>query len=89
MRVSPTKAFLRDLKKVSKQDQTASIEALELFVSNHKAKKLNFEPVRSRSGYFTIRATYSIRILLRQTEPYAFDVVAIGNHDYVYASYFR
>jgi hypothetical protein len=31
---------------------------------------------------------YSIRILLREIDPQHFGIVAVGNHDYIYASLF-
>lgn len=89
MKVTPTGAFLRGLKKLSKSDAADTIAALELFVADHRVKALNFEPVKSRGGYFTIRSNYKVRVLLRETDPDTFDVVAVGNHDYVYVSYFR
>lgn len=89
MTVAPTGAFLRSLKKLSKTDASDTIAALELFVCDHRAQPLNFEPVKSRAGYFTIRSNYKVRVLLRQTLPETFEIVAVGGHDYVYASYFR
>jgi len=89
MRITPSGAFRRDLRRLDRSVAEDVIQALELFCSDHKAKALNFETVRSRKGYFTIRANYSVRILLRLTAPSEFDVVAVGNHDYIYASYFR
>ena len=89
MQVKPTKPFLRDIKKLSRSDSDAVIEALSLFMRDPQAKSLNFEKVTSRVGYFTVRGTYSIRVLLFQHDRNAFDAVAVGNHDYIYASYFK
>ncbi|MFG1205566.1 hypothetical protein [Xanthobacter flavus] len=89
MQVTPTRAFLRDLKNISRQDADAVADALEMFMQDPKAKPLNFEPVKSRRGYFTIRASYKTRVLLLQQADDAFDVVAVGNHDYIYVSYFK
>lgn len=89
MQVTPTGAFLRNLKKLSKSDAADTIAALETFVVDHKARSLNFEPVKSRPGYFTIRSNYGVRVILRQTAQNEFDIVAVGNHDFVYVSYFR
>ena len=89
MRVEATRAFLRDLKMISKSDAEDTVTALEAFVSSQAGRKLNFEPVVHRVGYFTIRSNYSIRVLLRKTGKDVFDVVAVGKHDYIYASYFR
>jgi len=89
MNVSIAKAFGRDLRRLSKSDSVDAIVALELFLENPKARELNFERVRSKDGYFTIRANYSSRILLRRLALDHYEAVAVGNHDYVYASYFK
>ena len=81
MRVVPTSAFLHTLKKLPKKDAEAVIIALEKFASGERAPQLNFENVRHRPGYHTIRATIKTRILLKKTSKDAFDVVAVGNHD--------
>lgn len=88
MRVTPTGSFLRSLKRLSKADADDTIAALERFVVDPHAKSLNFERVKSKKGYFTIRSNYSIRILLRETAPQTFDVVIVGNHDYIYERFF-
>ena len=88
MRVTPVGAFSRSLKKLSTKDRDDAISALQSFVVNPHAKSLNFEKVRTRKGYFTIRANYSIRILLRYIEREHYEAVAVGNHDYIYESYF-
>jgi hypothetical protein len=88
MQVTPTGAFLRSLKRLSKSDAEDTASALELFLVTPDAKSLNFERVKSRKGYFTIRSNYSIRILLRETAPQAFEIVAVGNHDYIYQRFF-
>lgn len=89
MRVVTTKPFTRDLKKLARSDAEAVIDALALFMREPQAKSLNFEKVTSRVGYFTVRGTYAIRVLLYQQERDLFDAVAVGNHDYIYASYFK
>lgn len=88
MRVRPTGAFLRSLKRLSKSDAEDATSALERFLVDPQQKSLNFERVKSRKGYFTIRANYSIRVLLRQVAPQEFEIVAVGNHDYIYERYF-
>jgi hypothetical protein len=89
MNVRPTNPFLRNLKRLPEQDALAVAQALELFASDPHAPSLNFEKVTRRKGFFTIRGNYSIRILLQKTATDAYDAVAVGNHDYVYASYFK
>jgi len=90
VKATPTKAFLRDLKRIGRGTrQDDAITALELFIVNPFASALNFEQVRSRKGYFSIRANYHDRIILRSIGPSAYEAVAVGNHDYVYVSFFR
>ncbi|KKX25290.1 hypothetical protein [Rhizobium sp. LC145] len=89
MKLTPTKPFLRDLKGLSKTDAYAVAEAMALFMREPHTRGLNFEKVTSRSGYFTIRGTYSIRVLLFQDGREDYSAVAVGNHDYIYASYFK
>jgi hypothetical protein len=45
--------------------------------------------VKSRKGYFTIRANFSTRVLLREVTPQHYEVAAVGNHDYIYENYFK
>lgn len=88
MELIQTGKFRRSLKRLSSSDAEDTIAALELFMTSPHAKSLNFEKVRSRKAYHTIRANYGIRILLRETAPQAFEIVAVGNHDYIYESFF-
>lgn len=87
--VTVTGPFKRDLKRLAKQDGESVITALQTFIETPDAKDLNFEAVVSRAGYFSIRATYKVRVLLKRVGGDCYDAVAVGNHDYVYASYFK
>lgn len=89
MRLEVSRRFEKDLKRLSKSDAEHAIEAIEAFTINPTARALNFEKVWNRAGYFTIRATFKVRILLRQIGEEEFEALAIGNHDYIYESYFR
>jgi hypothetical protein len=91
VRVVVTKAFLRDLKRLGKGSsrQDDAIESIEQFIKNPWLPKLNFESIKSQKGYYSIRASYQDRILLRAVKQGEYDAVAIGNHDYIYESYFR
>jgi hypothetical protein len=89
MQVTPTGAFLRSRKKLSVSDAEDTTSALELFLVDPQAKALNFEKVKSRKGYFTIRANFSTRVLLREVTPQHYEVAAVGNHDYIYENYFK
>lgn len=89
MKVEVTRRFEKDLKRLLKSDAEQALESLERFIDHPKDPSLNFERVTNRAGYFSIRATFKIRILLRMTAIDEYDVVAIGNHDYIYKSYFR
>jgi hypothetical protein len=89
MKLEVTRRFEKDLKRLSKSDAEQAIEAIEIFVIEPTTRVLNFEKVRNRAGYFTIRANFKIRILLRQIGVDEYEAAAIGNHDYIYESYFR
>ncbi len=89
MQIKLTKAFQRNHKRLSKKHKEDTTQALELFIDDTNNRRLNFEAVKSRIGYFTIRANYSLRILLKETADDSFDVVAVGNHDFIYARYFK
>jgi hypothetical protein len=91
VRVVVTKAFLRDLKRLGKGSsrQDDAITSIEQFMKNPGLPKLNFESVKSRKGYHSIRSSHHDRILLRIVKPDEYEAVAIGNHDYIYQSYFR
>jgi hypothetical protein len=50
-KVTPTGAFLRDLKRLGKgARRNDAIIAIELFVENPHAASLNFEPIRSQKA---------------------------------------
>ena len=88
--VTPTKAFLKDMKRLGDEFRQEQVfDAIGRFIENPRSPGLNFEQIRSKTGYFSIRANYHDRILLRETGPWKYDAVAIGNHDYIYGSYFR
>ena len=87
--VISAKSFERDCKKLSSQRNDSVIEALKLFLRNPKQSSLNFESVSGHKGYFTIRSTLKDRILLRKIDAQSYEAVAVGNHDYIYESYFR
>jgi hypothetical protein len=89
--VTPTGAFLRDLKRLGTLDRkSAATDALVLFAKNPGHTKLNFERVLSRKGYHTIRASFGDRILLlKDTSGDGYAAVAIGDHDYIYRGYFK
>lgn len=89
MEVTFTGLFLRTLKRLSRADAEDTTQAVKNFINNPNSKSLNFEKVRSRAGYFTIRANFKTRVLLKQRAQDKYDAVAVGNHDYVYESYFR
>jgi len=89
MKVTPSGPFQRDLKKLSRQDATDVINAIARFMTSPNHPALNFEQVKSRKGYFSIRANLRVRVLLKREETESFVAVAVGSHDYVYASYFK
>lgn len=89
MKLEVSRRFEKDLKRLSKSDAQQAIEAIETFAIDPTTRALNFEKVRNRAGYFTIRANFKVRILLRQIGVDEYEAVVIGNHDYIYESYFR
>lgn len=89
MKVEVTRRFEKDLKRLLKSDAAQAVDSLKLFIDHPTDPSLNFERVINRTGYFSIRATFKIRILLHLTAVDEYDAVAIGNHDYIYKSYFR
>jgi hypothetical protein len=87
--VIPTKAFIRDLKRLGNvARQSSAREAVVLCQQNHKDQQLRFEAIRQR-GYFTIRSTFGDRVLLHKISDGVYEAVAIGNHDYIYGTFFR
>jgi hypothetical protein len=91
VQVTPTRAFLKDLKGLggdeNRRDQV--ISSLQQFLENPRSPGLNFERVKSQKGYFTIRASIHDRVLLREVAPGHYEASAVGNHDYIYVSFFR
>jgi hypothetical protein len=87
--LTPTGAFRRSLKRLSASDVEDTLSALKRFQANLDDRSLNFEKVRNAQGYFTIRSNLSIRILLKRTAPERYDIVIVGNHDYVYERFFK
>lgn len=85
MRLTLTGSFKRSLKRLSSDNLEDTLAALKLFQVTPDHPALNFEKLRNTAGYFTIRSNYSIRVLLRRTAADEYDVVAVGNHDYIYA----
>jgi hypothetical protein len=89
IRLVAANSFKRDLKKIRDKRRTdAAQAALQAFLENSKSVALNFETVVSRKGYFTIRTNIHDRILLKQIDG-GFEILALGNHDYIYGQYFR
>lgn len=90
VRIIPTKAYIRDLKRLASDDrQKSAKDAVVLCQKNHKHHELRFEALKHRSGHYTIRSTYSDRVLLKKVGDGIYEAVAVGNHDYIYGTYFR
>lgn len=86
--ISLSSSFERDFRKLSKRDQERVRASLVEFAKGVRSKGLNFEVVKNHRGYCTIRGTRGIRVLLRMVDAGIFEAVAVGNHDYIYGSYF-
>jgi hypothetical protein len=82
-------SFAKYRKKLSSERDDAVILTLRAFMVTPYLNSLNFEPVAGRKGYYTIRTSIADRILLRKTGGESYEVVAVGNHDLIYNSYFR
>jgi hypothetical protein len=91
LRVSTPNSFSKSLKRLKNPSkQEATIAALTLFMQSPHSPKLNFEGLRGRRGFFSIRVDYETRVLLREVEKNVhYEAVAVGNHDLIYESYFR
>jgi hypothetical protein len=88
IRLVAAKSFKRDLKKIrDKRRRDSAQEALLAFRENPKSRGLNFESIRGKPEYYTIRSNYHDRVLLRQVSRSEYEVVAVGNHDYIYDSF--
>lgn len=89
-KVAPTDAFVRDVKRLKDPVRKKKAnDALVLFIQNKRHSGLNFERVKSKSEYFTIRCDRSDRILLLKLSEDNYQAVAVGNHDYIYHGYFK
>jgi hypothetical protein len=85
IRLVAAKSFERDIKKIRDRHRRDSAQAaLITFCENPKSRGLNFESIKGKSGYYTIRANYHDRILLRQINRSEYEMVAVRNHDYIY-----
>jgi mRNA-degrading endonuclease RelE of RelBE toxin-antitoxin system len=87
--VRAAKSFGKHAKKLSIARREAVAAAVKSFAANPETPGLNFEAVTGRKGYYTIRSGIGDRVLLRKTGPQAYDLVAVGNHDLIYRTYFK
>lgn len=85
--ISLSKTFRRRCEK-SQPDLVAQAQAaLSKFVSNPHQHSLNFEKVKGRADYHTIRVNGGDRLVLRKTGKDSYDVIDFGSHTYIYNSY--
>lgn len=88
VRTKPSDRFRKSLGKLGEPLATRARKALKKFHDAPKSPGLNFEAVKNRSGYFTIRVERNFRIMLKaETDkegPY-FLLVDIADHDDTYS----
>jgi len=86
LRIDP--GYQRGRRRLDAQDRNRADLALERFVVNPLNPILRFEALKGGlAGYHSIRASYSVRILLRREVDETgelFAAVDVGNHDAVY-----
>lgn len=80
------KSFEKSFNKLSDQDRTATIETIDLFLSNPKDVSLrNHKLVGNLKGHFALKAGYDLRIIYRfESNKLVVVFVTVGKHGDVY-----
>jgi mRNA-degrading endonuclease RelE of RelBE toxin-antitoxin system len=82
VKVDPTKAFAKAVRRLDPDAIQQVFRAVSLFCDDPKHPGLNFEAVINKPGVHTIRASSALRIFLQATDdPDLFQLVNVGNHD--------
>jgi mRNA-degrading endonuclease YafQ of YafQ-DinJ toxin-antitoxin module len=87
-KVEPGPRFEKAFLKVGARDPVRRrqiLKAIELFIADAHHPSLNFEKL-SGTPYGSIRASRGDRIILRQVDDDAFELVDVGGHD-IYRRY--
>jgi mRNA-degrading endonuclease RelE of RelBE toxin-antitoxin system len=81
--LEPSQRFLRTVSKLSPDKRAAVTKALKQFAANPWHPSLNFEKVKS-TDMCTIRVDRGWRILLKKTDTARYELIEVGEHDYIY-----
>ncbi len=81
MRLSDTARSRKVLSDVDGSVRPAVDRAIEQFVTDHTVSSLNFERIVGYENSYSIRASRTVRILLRRVDSDLFEIRAIGNHE--------
>jgi hypothetical protein len=82
----PSKRFRRSVEALNDVNRDHVARALKLFIKAPMHPGLNFEKVKA-TAFCTIRATRGIRIVLRKVASQTYDLVDVGEHDFIYKKY--
>jgi hypothetical protein len=87
IRLKPSDQFLKSRGKIGEPIASRAETAISKFYAAPTSPGLNFEAVKGRPGFFTIRVNRNFRILLKEEEdnegPY-YLLADIGSHDDIY-----
>lgn len=87
IRLKPSARFRKSRAKLGEPLASRIDRALQKFFTHPESPGLNFEAVKNRAGFFTIRVDRNFRILLKAEKdedgPY-FLVADVGNHQQTY-----
>jgi mRNA-degrading endonuclease RelE of RelBE toxin-antitoxin system len=82
VKVDPTKAFAKAVRRLDPDVIQQVFKAVSLFCDNPNHPGVNFEAVTNKPGVYTIRGSSALRIFLQATDdPELFQLVNVGNHD--------
>jgi len=87
IRLKPSPRYSKSLAKIGEPIASRAAEAIKRFYKAPNSPGLNFEAIKDRPGFFTIRVGRNFRILLKAEEdkdgPY-YLLADIGPHDDTY-----
>ena len=75
-------AFIKDIQRLSKEEQTRAIKTAELFQSNPLHPSLRLHALKGKLvGSWSISVTMKIRIIFKRVEDGGVVFYSIGRHD--------
>jgi hypothetical protein len=86
MSVIPTPRFTEALRSLDSKKAKAARVALKKFLATPFLRGLNFERLGGTENY-TIRADRGFRICMRKVSSCTYELVDVGNHDYINNKY--